>query len=588
MKQTEQMNIVIVGHVDHGKSTIIGRLLADTNSLPKGKLESIREKCKKESKEFEYAFLLDALQNEQEQGITIDSARVFFKTQKRNYIIIDAPGHIEFLKNMISGASRAESALLVIDANEGIKENTKRHAYMLSMLGIKQVVVLVNKMDLVNYSEEIFNKIHSDFTMFLNNLNIKPISFIPVSGRDGINISSKSLPWYKGKNVLETLDSLKKENLPMDKPARMFIQDIYKFTKGDDDRRIIAGKISSGFFSVGDKVVFLPSGKVSEIKTIEEFNAKKKYKAFAGKSTGFTLTEQIYIKKGELMCKANELNPETNLIFESSIFWMGKKPLVLKKEYLFKIGSLKIPVEIKEITEVINASNLQKKNNNKVERHEVARCKIKALKPVVYDLTSNIQETSRFVLVDDYNISGGGIITNTCLEKIQKEILEKVISREDKWVHSLIQKNKREERFAQRSLLVLITGETGKDKVSIAKQLEFDLFNRGRMPYFIGMRNVLYGLDSDIGKPERTEHIRRLGEISHMLIEAGLLVIATASDLVEQEIQIIKKIVNNDIVVITLDNEIESSDLNILEDEFTNNSNKIIEYLINKKVIFGL
>lgn len=208
METKEQMNIVIVGHVDHGKSTVIGRLLADTGSLPEGKLEAVKEYCRKNSRPFEYAFLLDALKDEQAQGITIDTARCFFKTNKRDYIIIDAPGHIEFLKNMVTGASRAEAVLLVIDAKEGIQENSKRHGHIVSMLGIHQAVVLVNKMDLVHFDQGVFEKITGEFTEFLHKVNIKPVNFIPLSAFNGDNIAVRSehTPWYGGPTVLEQLD----------------------------------------------------------------------------------------------------------------------------------------------------------------------------------------------------------------------------------------------------------------------------------------------------------------------------------------------------------------------------------------------
>lgn len=216
MEAREQMNIVIVGHVDHGKSTVIGRLLADTGSLPEGKLESVKEFCRKNARPFEYAFLLDALKDEQAQGITIDTARCFFKTNKRDYIIIDAPGHVEFLKNMVTGASRAEAALLVIDAKEGIKENSKRHGHIVSMLGIKQVVVLVNKMDLVGFDREVYEAIVSEFGEFLQKVNIRPINYIPISAFNGDNIAqrSRNTLWYDGPTVLEQLDGFvnKKEN----------------------------------------------------------------------------------------------------------------------------------------------------------------------------------------------------------------------------------------------------------------------------------------------------------------------------------------------------------------------------------------
>ena len=222
INEREQMNVVVIGHVDHGKSTVIGRLLADTKSLPDGKLEEVKARCKANARPFEYAFLLDALADEQAQGITIDSARCFFKSDKREYIIIDAPGHIEFLKNMISGAARAEAALLVIDAKEGVRENSRRHGYLLSMLGIKQAAVCVNKMDLVDYDKETFDNIVTEYTEFLARVGITPTGFIPASARDGDNIIgvSDNTPWYSGKNILETFDGFKKEASREDKPFR--------------------------------------------------------------------------------------------------------------------------------------------------------------------------------------------------------------------------------------------------------------------------------------------------------------------------------------------------------------------------------
>ena len=262
------MNIVIVGHVDHGKSTVIGRLLADTGSLPEGRLEQIKELCRRNSKPFEYAFLLDALKDERSQGITIDTARCFFNTDKRKYIVIDAPGHIEFLKNMITGASRADAALLVIDAAEGVQENSRRHGYMLSMLGIRQVCVLINKMDLVNYDRTVFEQVKKEYGEFLAQIGITPEGYIPVSGMQGDNIALRSdalsgkqnMPWYDGPTVLDTLDQFAATAPPLSLPFRMPVQDVYKFTAKGDDRRIIAGTVETGKLSEGDELVFFPLG----------------------------------------------------------------------------------------------------------------------------------------------------------------------------------------------------------------------------------------------------------------------------------------------------------------------------------------
>src|SRR5215211_5098835 len=294
---TQRMSIVIVGHVDHGKSTVIGRLLADTHSLPEGKLEQIRAQCELNSKPFEYAFLLDALKDEQAQGITIDAARVFFKSAVRPYLILDAPGHIEFLKNMITGAARAEAALLVIDAAEGVQENSRRHGYMVSMLGVRQLAVVVNKMDLVGWDRAVYDRIVREYGAFLEQVGIRPSGFIPVSGRGGDNIADRSpnLPWYEGPTVLGVLDAFRNEPAPVNQPFRMPVQDVYKFTKQGDDRRIVSGTLDAGTMKVGDTMIFYPSGKKSRVKSIEAFNRSSLTKVEAGWAVGLTLQEQIYI-----------------------------------------------------------------------------------------------------------------------------------------------------------------------------------------------------------------------------------------------------------------------------------------------------
>jgi bifunctional enzyme CysN/CysC len=354
----QDMRVVIAGHVDHGKSTIIGRLLADTGALPKGKLEQIREKCRRTAKPFEYAFLLDALKDEQAQGVTIDSARCFFKTKRRNYILIDAPGHTEFIKNMISGASRAEAAFLVIDAAEGVQDNSKRHGLYLSLLEIKQVCILINKMDLVKYSEKRFDEVTRSYTDFLQQIHVEPLYFIPVSGFCGDNIASHStnMKWYTGNTVLEMLESLKTEEQPLGKPFRMPVQDVYKFTEDGDQRRIIAGTVESGSLCVGDEVVFYPSEKRSRVKSIECFNMGKPYKVTAGYATGFTLEDQLYVKKGELAAKSGESKPITGRRIKAALFWLGNQPVKEGNKYLFKTGEVKTGVKVEKIINVLDAS----------------------------------------------------------------------------------------------------------------------------------------------------------------------------------------------------------------------------------------
>ena len=311
MNAVSRLHLVISGHVDHGKSTLVGRLLADTGSLPDGKLEQVRALCERTSRPFEYAFLLDALKDERAQGITIDAARVFYKTATRHYIIIDAPGHIEFLKNMITGAARAEAALLVIDAHEGIQENSRRHATMLSMLGIRQLAVVVNKMDLAGFRRETFDGVVADFAAFLGQLGMSAMAWIPVSARCGANIAARAgeTPWYTGPTVLEALERFQPAAPAQDRPFRLPVQDVYKFTNFGDDRRIVAGTVESGHAAAGDELIFYPSGKRARIQSVEAFSSSPQTAVAAGNAVGITLSPQIYTSRGELAARTDEPAP---------------------------------------------------------------------------------------------------------------------------------------------------------------------------------------------------------------------------------------------------------------------------------------
>ena len=551
------MNIVIVGHVDHGKSTVIGRLLADTGTLPMGKLESVKENCRKNSKPFEYAFLLDALKDEQSQGITIDMARCFFKTAARDYIIIDAPGHIEFLKNMITGASRAESALLVIDVDEGIKENSKRHGQMVSMLGVKQVTVLVNKMDLVDFSEEVFEKLKSDYSEFLAQIKVKPVSFIPVSAREGDNIAtlSERMPWYTGATVLQQLDGFKSDKQLQDKPFRVPVQDIYKFTRRNDDRRIVAGNVAAGSVSVGDEVLFLPSGKQSAIQSVESFNTASKQTAVTGEALGFTLTTQIYIRPGELMVKPSEPLPEVGTRFRVNIFWVGRAPMIMQKEYKLKIGSARASVKLAEICNTLDASDLSySKNKHQLDCRDVGECILETSRPIAFDPAAASEATGRFVIVDNYEIAGGGIVIenlSTDETLLQRHIRE----RENNWEKGLIKSEQREQANRHRAKFIVFTGVPGTGKRSIAKALEQGLFSNRLNAYYLGVANIDRGLDADLGYhvDNAGERLRRIGELARILTDAGLIFITTIDDADDYDIEILKQLNEpSDILVVNL------------------------------------
>ncbi|NOY23676.1 MAG: adenylyl-sulfate kinase [Acidobacteria bacterium] len=592
---SELLSLVIVGHVDHGKSTILGRMLADTGSLPEGKLDFVREQCRRNSKPFEYAFLLDALKDEQAQGITIDAARCFFKTEKRDYIILDAPGHIEFLKNMVTGASRAEAALLVIDAKEGVRENSRRHGYLLSMLGIRQVAVVVNKMDLVSWDEQVFRDIEIEYSAFLNKIGVQPKSFIPVSGRDGDNVAehSKKISWYRGETVLEQLDAFVPVRPSGSKPFRMPVQVVYKFTAGGDDRRIVAGSVESGQLLVGDEVIFYPSGKRSRVKSIEAFNRTSLPDSVsAGFATGFTMEEQVYIRRGELAARSGEMAPKVSRRLRVNLFWLGKKPLVTGRDYLLKIGSTKVRMRLSSTDRVIDASTLESVKRRDVRRHDVAECILELERAVAFDTASEIQETSRFVIVDDYEIRGGGIILDSLTDQTE-DVRDKVFLRNYKWERSRIPRELRAEKLNQRPALILITGEKDSGKKPLAKALENVLFQAGRMVYFLGIGNLLYGVDADLkeqSKNFREEHIRRLAEVAHLMLDAGVILIVTAIEVNRADLRIMEAVLNSfEVHTVWIGEKVKTDipvEIHLSEPEPESGAAKIKRYLQDAGIIF--
>lgn len=585
MEAREQMNIVIIGHVDHGKSTVIGRLLADTGSLPEGKLERVKAFCEKNARPFEYAYLIDALKDEQAQGITIDTSRCFFKTPRRDYIIIDAPGHIEFLKNMVTGASRGEGALLVIDAKEGIQENSKRHGHIASMLGITQVVVLVNKMDLVGYSRELYEGICQEFREFLGKVNIKPVNFIPISAFQGDNIATPSAntPWYKGPTVLEQLDSLTNKKEEKDLPLRFPVQDIYRFTEKGDDRRIVAGTILTGVVSQGDEVIFYPSGKKSRIRTIEGFNQKPRTKVTAGEAVGFTLDTQIYIRPGEVMVKPQEKPPQVSTRFRANLFWVGKAPLVKDKTYKLKIGTTRMPVKLVEILKIIDAAELNfDKSKEQVEHNDVAECVLETAKPIPFDPIEEIELNGRFVIVDEYEISGGGIVLESLPDQedlafsqnlafrqdlafrpdlvfpqdlaIPQELVLLSGKREFLWEKGYLSPTQRTEAYGhQPKFIVLTTGSVGMEKFihEIGKTLEQKLFEINYKVYYLGISSLVN--EAGVHGSHREEHIRQIGELANIFTDAGQIFITSVFHLEDEEVESLKiRSKDEDVLVINI------------------------------------
>jgi sulfate adenylyltransferase large subunit len=403
-----QLKFVIAGHVDHGKSTLIGRLLYDTESLPLDKMEEVRKACGGLNKSVEFAYLLDHLEEERQQGITIDTTQVFFKTDKREYVIIDAPGHVEFVKNMITGASQAEAAVLIIDAAEGVKEQTKRHSYMLSMLGIRQLVVVLNKMDLVDYSKDRFEKIRDEIRQFLSSVGLEANCYIPISAISGENVATgtKNLSWYDGPTFLESLDGLQSASVSDNKWLMLPVQDIYKI----GEKRINVGRIESGILKKGMQVMILPTCRITEIKSIEKFNEEKD-EAVAGECIGFTTADSVFLDRGNVLCVSGKEPLLTDEI-RANMFCMDSRGLKQDQKLALRCATQEVGCKIEKIETRINSSTLElmEENAAAIENLEVGQVIIHTKRPIAVKDFNDVPELGRFVLVQDDNICAGGII----------------------------------------------------------------------------------------------------------------------------------------------------------------------------------
>jgi bifunctional enzyme CysN/CysC len=521
---SEQLKIVIVGHVDHGKSTFVGRLFHDTGSLPEGKLEQLQAAARRRGAPFEWANLMDALQAERDQNITIDTAQIWFRWGRRQYVIIDAPGHKEFLKNMITGAASAEAALLLIDANEGVQEQSRRHGYLLHLLGLRQIVVLVNKMDLRDYSRQRFDEIESQFRSFLNSVGIAPKAFLPMAAKTGANIASPSpnMPWWKGPTVLESLEDFQVGQPPTNQPLRFPIQDVYRF----DDRRILAGRVESGVLRVGDRLVFCPTSKVSAVRSIERWNAPASDVAQAGESIGITLTDPVFVARGAVA--ALETDPPYELAkFSARVFWLGRNPFAKGRPYKLKLATQEVECEIESVHKVIDSSTLEAVSRPEefVGRNEVAELSIRTRRPLVFDVHAEIPATGRFVIVDGLEVCGGGIIAPDAYPRRSSDTQQR--SHNIYWTRGKVAAAQRALRNGHQGRVVWLTGLSASGKSTISTELERELFNHGRHVYVLDGDNIRHGLCSDLAfsARDRRENIRRIGEVAKLFSDAGIICI---------------------------------------------------------------
>ena len=523
--QEDPVRLAVIGHVDHGKSSLVGRLLHETGNLPTGKVEAIQGMCARRGMPFEWAFALDAFRVERDQGITIDTAQIRLKTRKRDIVVIDTPGHVEFLRNMVTGAASADAAMLVVDAAEGIQAQTRRHGQMIELLGLKQVAVAVNKMDLTGWSQARFDALAGESRDYLGSLGLDRgrIAVVPVSARDGDNLIAPSprAAWYDGPPLLDAVSAFKSAVGADDLPLRFPVQDIYKF----DERRILVGRVESGRFAVGDEVLFSPSNKTARIASIESWPGTGRVtRGAAGEAVGITLDQPLFIERGEVMSLPDSPPALTNEL-RARIFWLGKRPLQAGGRYRLKLNTAEHAVDVAAVDRAIDAGDLSESSGGAIARNAVAEVTLRSRKLIAADDFGANSRTGRFVLIEDTAIAGGGTI-------IMKDIADQrpryaIKSAHVHTVEDAVALNDRWRAKGHKSGILWLTGLSGAGKTTLAFELERRLFGQGYDIYVLDGDNIRHGLSSDLGfAPEdRAENIRRVGEVAALFARAGVLVI---------------------------------------------------------------
>jgi len=535
--------IVVVGHVDHGKSTLIGRLLADTDSLPEGKLAAVEKACREEGMPFEHAFLLDALLEEQAQNITIDTTRIEFRHGGRAFQIIDAPGHREFIKNMVTGAAAADEAILMIDAKEGLKEQTRRHGLLLSLLGVARVIVAVNKMDLVGWQEARFREVEREIREYLGGLKISPREVLPISAREGSHVKArdaKNLKWFRGPSLLEALLAGApggQQGGDAEGPLRFVVQDVYRF----DDRRVIAGRVESGTLRVGDPVVFFPDRKSSRIRSIEAWGEPEKVRELVpGRAAAVTLEEQIFVERGHVGSLEDHPPVESREV-RARIFWLDSEPLRLQAPVQLRLATQNVEARLVAIERVVDAEKLEQRSGAREEvgRFEVAEVRIRCRRPLVYDAHDRVESLGRFALQQGPRLGGGGIV----LEAEYPARLPKAVTGEHlTWTEGRVSREARAAHFGHEGAVIWLTGLSGSGKSTLAVALESLLFRRGIASMILDGDNLRHGLCADLGfsLEDRAENIRRAGEAAKMMAESGLVVISSLISPLRKERQSVR------------------------------------------------
>ncbi|HZL60565.1 MAG TPA: adenylyl-sulfate kinase [Stellaceae bacterium] len=528
MSETESsrrpsLRIAVVGHVDHGKSTLIGRLLHETGSLPEGKLAELEAYSRRRGVPLEWSFALDSFQAERDQAITIDTTQIPLRTARRDYIIIDAPGHKEFLKNMISGAAQADAAVLVIDSGEGVSEQSRRHAYLLQLLGLRQVVVAVNKMDVAGYRQDRFDAVRDEMLRYLKDIGLVPHHVVPIAARTGENLATRApaMAWYSGPTLLEALDALMPAPAPTELPLRLPVQNVYRF----DSRRIVAGRIESGMLRVGDTLIFSPGDKTARIKTIETWpEGQAPADARAGQPVGITLDQPIFVERGDVASHATR-PPILTHVFRARLFWLGRTKLTVGATLRLKLATRVAPASIQSIDRIIDTDNLTGHESDAVAGNEIAEVTLRSPSLLALDEYQTNPTLGRFVLIDGYDTVGAGIVNMKGLpdERGTAAGTDKNLFATE----HLLDSESRGRRNGHRGAVVWFTGLSGAGKSTLAMEVEKRLYLKGYQVYVLDGDNVRRGLNADLGftPADRLENIRRIGEMAALFADAGMIVI---------------------------------------------------------------
>jgi bifunctional enzyme CysN/CysC len=514
------LRFITCGSVDDGKSTLIGRLLYDSKMIFEDQLAALEADSKKvgtQGGELDFALLVDGLAAEREQGITIDVAYRFFSTDKRKFIVADTPGHEQYTRNMVTGASTAELAVILIDARKGVLTQTRRHSYLVSLLGIRKVVLAINKMDLVGYSREIFETILAEYRDFAKQIDLHDIVAIPVSGLKGDNITapSEQTPWYHGPTLMGYLETVEIEDRLQHQPFRLPVQWV---NRPNLDFRGFAGTIASGTVSAGEKLRVLPSGRESRVARIVTMDGDLE-RAVAGQSVTITLEDEIDVSRGDVLA-CTSAPPGVADQFETTIVWMADEPMLPGRPYWMKIGTKQVAATITEPKYKVNVNTLEHLAAKKLGLNEIGVCNVSLDHPVAFDSYAENRDTGGFILIDRLsNATVGAGLIHFALRRSQNI----------HWQALDIHKQSRAALKGQKPCALWFTGLSGAGKSTIANLVEKQLHALGRHTYLLDGDNVRHGLNRDLGftDADRVENIRRVAEVAKLMTDAGLIVMVS-------------------------------------------------------------